>query len=94
MNQLVDRFSLNEEKFMTSKTIQKLKEKGDLIYIFKNKLDKACFSHDAVYADSKDLVKITISDKGLQDKTFKIALNSKPIEYQRGLSSESFSFLI
>ena len=35
--------------------IQKFKEKHDSNYIYKNKLDKACFSHDVAYADSKDL---------------------------------------
>ena len=34
--------------------IKKLKESGDLNYIYKNELDKACFAHDAVYSDSQD----------------------------------------
>ena len=28
-----------------------------------NELDKACFTHDAAYSDSKDLTKITDADK-------------------------------
>ena len=35
--------------------IQEFKETGHLNYIYKNELDKDCFSHDAAYADSKDL---------------------------------------
>ena len=35
--------------------IQEFKEMGDLKYIYKNKLKKACFTHNAAYADSKDL---------------------------------------
>ena len=35
--------------------IKKSRETGNLKYIFKNELDKACFSHDAVYSDRKDL---------------------------------------
>ena len=38
-------------------------------WIYRNRLDKACFAYDAVYSDSKDLAKITISDKILKDKT-------------------------
>ena len=35
--------------------IQKFKETGDTIYLYKNKLDKACFQHDMTYGDFKDL---------------------------------------
>ena len=35
--------------------IQKFGETGDLKYIYKNELDKACFPHDASYFDSKNL---------------------------------------
>ena len=40
--------------------IQKFKETCDLQHIYKNKLDKACFAHDAAYSDRKDLAKNTI----------------------------------
>ena len=42
-------------------------------FIYKNELDKACFQHDMAYGESKDLIKITQSDKVLKDKVFKIA---------------------
>ena len=32
-------------------------------FIYKNKLDKACFEHDMAYGKSKDLTKRTQSDK-------------------------------
>ena len=35
--------------------IQKFKKTGDSRYIYKNELDKACFQHDMVYGDFKDL---------------------------------------
>ena len=41
--------------------IQKFKETGDINYVYKNELDKACFVHDAAYSDSKDLIKRTAS---------------------------------
>ena len=44
-------FTKNKER------IQKLKKTGDTSYIYKNKLDKACFHHDLAYGDSKDLKK-------------------------------------
>ena len=44
-------FTKNKER------IQKFKETGDTNYIYKNKLDKACFQHDRAYGDFKDLIK-------------------------------------
>ena len=41
--------------FKHRERIQKLKETGDLKYIYKNELDKFYFPHDAGYSDSKDL---------------------------------------
>ena len=37
--------------------IEKFKETGDTSYIYKNKLDKACFQHDMAYGDFKYLAK-------------------------------------
>ena len=62
--------------------IQKLKEAGDLNYICKNKYHKICFAQDAVYADSKDLAKRTVSDKVLKNRADKIAPSPKYEGYQ------------
>ena len=51
------------------KRIQKLKETGDKKYIYKNELDKACFQHDMVYGDHKDLAKRTASEKNFKRKS-------------------------
>ena len=67
--------------------IQKFKELGDLNYLYKNELDKSCFAHDAVYANSKDLAKRTVSDNVLKDRAYEIALNPRYDRYQRGLAS-------
>ena len=67
--------------------IQKFKEIGDTKYIYRNKLDKACFAHDAAYSDSKDLTKRTVADKVLKNKAFNIAKDPKYDGYQRGLDS-------
>ena len=67
--------------------IQTFKETGDTNYIYKNKLDKACFQHDMAYGDFKDLARRTASDKVLRDKAFNIAKNPKYDGYQRGLAS-------
>ena len=56
---------------------QKLKETGDLRYIYQNGLDKACFQHHMAYGDFKDLTRRTASDKILCDKRFNIAKNPK-----------------
>ena len=50
-------------------------------------MDKACFAHDAAYADSKNLAKRTVSDKILKDKAYEIARNCKYDGYQRALPS-------
>ena len=72
--------------------IQKFKETGDTIYIYKNELDKACFQHDMANGDFKDLKRRTFSDKVLRDKAFNIAKNPKCDGYQRGLASMVYKF--
>ena len=62
--------------------IQKFKETGDTNYIYMNELDKACFSHDAAYSDSKDLTKRTVADKISKNKAFDIAKDPKYDGYQ------------
>ena len=62
-------FTKNKER------IQKFKETGDTIYIYKNELDKACFEHDMAYGGFKDLARRTASGKVLRDKAFTIAKN-------------------
>ena len=72
--------------------IQKFKETGDSIYIYKNELYNACFQHDIAYGDFKDLAKRTASDKILNDKAFSIAKKPKYHGYQKGLSSMVYNF--
>ena len=72
--------------------IQKFKETGDTNYIYKNELDKACFTHDAAYSDSKDLIKRTIADKILKNKAFDIDKDPKYDGYQRGLASMVYKY--
>ena len=72
--------------------IQKFKKTGGTNYIYKNKLDKACFAHDAAYSDSKGLTKRTVADKILRNRAFNIAKDQKYDEYQRGLASMVYKF--
>ena len=67
--------------------IKKFKQTGDTRYIYRNELDKACFQHDSAYADHKDLINRTKSDKVLRDKAYNIASNPECDGYQRGLAS-------
>ena len=55
----------------------KFLQTGNTDFIYKHKLNKACFLHDMAYGKSKDLVKRTQSDKVLRDKAFKIASDPK-----------------
>ena len=50
---------------------------GDTNYIYRNEFDKACFTHDAAYSDSKDLAERTQSDRVLKDKADEIANDPK-----------------
>ena len=59
------------------KTNKKTQKTGDSRYIYRNKLDKACFQHDMAYGDFKDLAKRTAADKVLRDEAFNIAKNPK-----------------
>ena len=72
--------------------IKKFKQTGDTRYINRNELDKACFQHDSAYADHKDLINRTKSDKDLRDKVYNIASNPEYDGYQRGLASMVYKF--
>ena len=50
---------------------------GNTNFIYKNEPDKACFQHDLVYGQSKDLAKRTQSDKVLRKKAFTIESDPK-----------------
>ena len=74
--------------------IEKFMQTGNTIFIYKNKLDKACFQHDVAYGKSGDLVKRTQLVKVLSDKAFKIEYDPIYDGYQRGLASMVYKFLI
>ena len=48
---------------------------------------KISFSHDAAYANNKDLTKKTVPDKILKDKTYQSVINPKYDGYQKRLAS-------
>ena len=73
-------FTKNKER------IQKFKEIGHTKYVYRNKLDKACFQHDMAYRDFKDLTRRTDSDKILHDKAFDSAKIPKFDGHERGLA--------
>ena len=60
---------------------------GDINYIYRNDLDRACFRHDMAYGRYKDLAKRQESDKVLRDKAFKIASSLTYNGFERGLAS-------
>ena len=55
--------------------------------MYKNELDRACFTHNAAHTNSKNLANWTISDKVLKDRAYEITLNSKYDGCQRELLS-------
>ena len=71
-------FTKNKER------IEKSMQTGNIDFIYKNELDKACFQHGMAYGKSKDSAKRTQSGKVLRDKAFKIASDPKYDGYQRG----------
>ena len=68
------------------------KQEKQIIFIYRNDLDKACFQHDMAYGKYKDLNKRTQSDKVLRNKAFEIARNPKYDGSQRGLSTVVYKF--
>ena len=74
--------------------IQKFKETGDSRYIYQNQLDKACFQHDMVYGDFKDLPRRTVFDKVLRNKNL-ILLKIRNMMYIKKVLLQRFvNFLI
>ena len=71
---------------------KKFKQTGDTCYIYRNKLDKTCYQHDSAYADHKDLINRTKSDKVLKDKAYHIASYPEYDGYQRGLASMVYKY--
>ena len=57
--------------------IQNIKGTGYTSYIYKNKLDKACFQYDMAYGDFKDLAWGTACGTVLRSKAFNVAKNPK-----------------
>ena len=53
--------------------IQKFRKTGNLKPLYKDKLDKTCFLHDAAYSDSKGSAKRIFSDKILKDRAYEMA---------------------
>ena len=80
-------FTKNKER------IQKFKEIGYSRYVYQNELDKACFQHDMVYGDFKDLTRRTASDNILCDKAFTLLKIPKYDGYQRALASVAYQFI-
>ena len=72
--------------------IKKFEQADDTRYIYRNEVDKACFQHDAAYADNKDLLNRTRADKILKYKAYGIANNPQYDGYQRGLASMVYKF--
>ena len=104
MNYIIDKFLLAGDKSIVGtysacgpftkhkQRIQKFMDTGDINYIYRNELDKACFQRDMSYNKYKDLEKRTQSDKVLKDKAFKIASDPKYDGYQRMLASMVYEF--
>ena len=78
-----DPFTRNKER------IEKFMQTGNIDFIYRNELDKACFQHNMAYGKSKDLAKRT---QVLRDGAFKIACDPKYDGYQRGLASVIYRF--
>ena len=76
-------FTKNKER------IEKFMQTGNTDFIYRNKLDTACFQHDMASGKLKDFNQLS---KVLRDKPFKIASDPKYDGYQRGLASTMHKF--
>ena len=93
INPIVKKYSACGPFTKHTQRIQYFLNTGNLSYIYKNDLDKACFQHDMVYNKFKDLEKRTQSDIVLKNNTLKIASNPKYNGYERGLASMVYKFV-
>ena len=75
-----------------NKKNSKFMQTGNINYIYKNDLDKACFHHDMAYGKYRDLTKRTQSDKFVRVKAFKIANNPNFNVYERRLAFMVYKF--
>ena len=55
--------------------IKEFKRTGDTRLLYRNKLDKACFKHDAAYEKYKDVENRLISEQKLRNSAYDIASN-------------------
>ena len=106
MNEIVNKFLVAGDIFMPKMHLKQLgfiysacgpftkgKERiENTDFVYRNELHKACFQHNMAYGKSKDLTKITQSDKVLREKAFKIANDPKQVDCQRGLASMVYKF--
>ena len=63
-----------------------------MFYSWCNILDKACFTLDATYSDSKYLAKRIISDNILKNRDYQIVRTRGYDKYQRALASMVYNF--
>ena len=100
-NKLMSEMHLRQPQFIYSacgpftrhkERLKEFKRTGDTRYTYRNELDKACFQHDSAYADHKDFINRTKSDKVLRDKAYEIASHPEYDGYQRGLASMVYKF--
>ena len=61
-------FNKNKER------IEKFIQAGNIDFIYKNDLDKACFQHDMAYDESKDIARRTQSAKFWEIKVLKLQI--------------------
>ena len=72
--------------------IKEFKETGNIKHLYRHEFEKACFAHNALYYDSKNLAKLTILDKILIDRAYEIARICKNDGHQRALGSMVYQY--
>ena len=72
--------------------IKEFKRTGHINLLYRNALDKACFKHDAAYAQYKDVENRLIADDKLKNSAYDIASNPEYDGYQRGLAGIVYKF--
>ena len=55
--------------------IRKFIDRGGLNYVYKNEVHNACFADNVEYSHCKEFPKRTLSDKILQNRAYKTAIN-------------------
>ena len=80
------------DRLLHHERIQKFRKTSNVKHVYKNGLEKACFTQDGTNSGGEDLAKRTFSDKIFKNSAYEIAINPKYDGFERQLASMVYKF--